>query len=243
MFGAILYRKGFMKLKDLPITEKPYEKIENYGAKFLSNAELLAVIIKNGTKDKTAVEIAQELLLKDYQNQGLSFLKDISLEDLANIKGLGRVKSIQIKALVEFAIRFSKPSSIKKNVITSPEIVASILMNELKDETQEFIKTLILNTQNELMRIVTITKGSSNSSYVEIKDIFKDAIKSNASKIILVHNHPSGQVDPSEADIALTERVKIAGELLSIELVDHIIIGNGVFTSLKRKNLMWNTQK
>lgn len=243
MFGAILYRKGFMKLKDLPITEKPYEKIENYGAKFLSNAELLAVIIKNGTKDKTAVEIAQELLLLDYQNQGLSFLKDISLEDLANIKGLGRVKSIQIKALVEFAIRFSKPSSIKKNVITSPEIVASILMNELKDETQEFIKTLILNTQNELMRIVTITKGSSNSSYVEIKDIFKDAIKSNASKIILVHNHPSGQVDPSEADIALTERVKIAGELLSIELVDHIIIGNGVFTSLKRKNLMWNTQK
>lgn len=238
MFGAILYGKGFMKLKDLPITEKPYEKIENYGAKFLSNAELLAVIIKNGTKDKTAVEIAQELLLKDYQNQGLSFLKDISLEDLANIKGLGRVKSIQIKALVEFAIRFSKPSSIKKNLITSPEIVASILMNELKDETQEFIKTLILNTQNELMRIVTITKGSSNSSYVEIKDIFKDAIKSNASKIILVHNHPSGQVDPSEADIALTERVKIAGELLSIELVDHIIIGNGVFTSLKRKNLM-----
>ena len=227
-----------MKLKDLPITEKPYEKIENYGAKFLSNAELLAVIIKTGTKDKTAVEIAQELLLKDYQNQGLSFLKDISLEDLANIKGLGRVKSIQIKALVEFAIRFSKPNSIKKRVITSPEIVASILMNELKDEVQEVIKTLILNIQNELMRIVTITKGSSNSSYVEIKDIFKDAIKSNASKIILVHNHPSGQVDPSDADIALTERVKIAGELLSIELVDHIIIGNGVFTSLKRKNLM-----
>ena len=227
-----------MKLKDLPITEKPYEKIENYGAQFLSNAELLAVIIKNGTKDKTAIEIAQELLLKDYQNQGLSFLKDISLEDLANIKGLGRVKSIQIKALVEFAIRFSKPSSIKKNVITSPESVIAILMNELKDEPQEVIKTLILNTQNELMRIVTITKGSSNSSYVEIKDIFKDAIKSNASKIILVHNHPSGQVDPSHADIALTERVKIAGELLSIELVDHIIIGNGVYTSLKRKNLM-----
>ena len=125
-----------------------------------------------------------------------------------------------------------------RDLITSPEAVASILMNDLKDETQEVIKTLILNTQNELMRIVTITKGSSNSSYVEIKDIFKDAIKSNASKIILVHNHPSGQVEPSEADVALTERVKVAGELLSIELVDHIIIGNGVFTSLKRKNLM-----
>ena len=227
-----------MKLKDLPVTEKPYEKIENYGAQFLSNAELLAVIIKTGTKEKTAVEIAQELLLLDYKNQGLGFLKDISLEDLANIKGLGRVKSIQIKALVEFAVRFSKPSSIKKQAITSPEIVASILMNELKNELQEVIKTLILNNQNELMRIVTVTKGSTNSSYVEVKDIFKDAIKSNASKIILVHNHPSGQVEPSNADIELTERVKIAGELLSIELVDHIIIGNGVFTSLKRKNLM-----
>ena len=227
-----------MKLKDLPVTEKPYEKVENYGAQFLSNAELLAVIIKTGTKEKTAVEIAQELLLLDYKNQGLGFLKDISLEDLANIKGLGRVKSIQIKALVEFAVRFSKPNSIKKRVITSPEIVASILMNELKDEVQEVIKALILNTQNELMRIVTVTKGSTNSSYVEVKDIFKDAIKSNASKIILVHNHPSGQVDPRDADIALTERVKIAGELLSIELVDHVIIGNGVFASLKRKNLM-----
>lgn len=227
-----------MKLKDLPETEKPYEKIENYGAQFLSNAELLAVIIKTGTKDKTAIEIAQEILLLDYQKQGLSFLKDISIEDLKNIKGLGRVKSIQLKAMVEFAVRFSKPSTIQKKSITSPEDVATLLMNELKDEPQELIKTLILNTQNELMRIVTITKGSANSSYVEIKDIFKDAIKSNASRIILVHNHPSGQVSPSRADIELTNKVRHAGELLNIELLDHIIIGDGIFSSLKRDNLM-----
>ncbi len=227
-----------MKLKDLPVTEKPYEKIENYGAQFLSNAELLAVIIKTGTKDKTAIEIAQEILLLDYQNQGLSFLKDVSIEDLKNIKGLGRVKSIQLKAMVEFAVRFSKPSSIQKKCITSPDDVATLLMNELKDEPQELIKTLILNTQNEIMRIVTIVKGSGNASYVEIKDIFKDAIKSNASKIILVHNHPSGQVTPSKADIDLTTKVKRAGELLSIELLDHIIIGDGIYTSLKRNKLM-----
>lgn len=227
-----------MKLKDLPETEKPYEKIENYGAQFLSNAELLAVIIKTGTRDKTAIEIAQEILLLDYQKQGLSFLKDISIEDLKNIKGLGRVKSIQLKAMVEFAVRFSKPSTIQKKSITSPEDVATLLMNELKDESQELIKTLILNTQNELMRIVTITKGSANSSYVEIKDIFKDAIKSNASRIILVHNHPSGQVSPSRADIDLTNKVRRAGELLNIELLDHIIIGDGIFSSLKRDNLM-----
>ena len=170
----------------------------------------------------------------DYENQGLGFLKNISLEDLKNIKGLGRVKSIQIKALVEFAIRFSKPNQIRKKVIISPEDVANILMNELKDEPQEFIKTLILNNQNELMRIITNAKGSGNSSYIEIKDIFKEAIKANATKIILVHNHPSGHVEPSRADLDLTDKVKIAGELMSIELVDHIIIGNGIFKSLKR---------
>ena len=223
-----------MKIKDLPITEKPYEKIENYGAGSLSNAELLAVIIKNGTHDKTAIDIAKEILLMDYENQGLGFLKNISLEDLKNIKGLGRVKSIQMKALVEFAVRFSRPNSIRKKVITSPEDVANILMNELKDEPQELIKTIILNNQNEVMRIITNAKGSGNSSYIEIKDIFKDAIKSNATKIILVHNHPSGHVTPSKADLDLTERVRIAGELMSIELIDHIIIGNGRFKSLKR---------
>ena len=223
-----------MKIKDLPITEMPYEKIENYGAEALSNAELLAVIIKSGTQNRTAIDIAREILLMDHENQGLGFLKNISLEDLKNIKGLGRVKSIQIKALVEFAVRFSKPNSIRKKVITSPEDVANILMNELKDEPQELIKTLILNNQNELMRIITNAKGSGNSSYIEIKDIFKEAIKSNATKIILVHNHPSGHVEPSKADLDLTDRVRIAGELMSIELVDHIIIGNGIFKSLKR---------
>lgn len=223
-----------MKIKDLPITEKPYEKLESYGAEALSNAELLSVIIKTGTKDRTAIDIAKEILLMDFENQGFGFLKNISLEDLKNIKGLGRVKSIQIKALVEFAVRFSKPNSIRKKVITSPEDVANILMNELKDEPQELIKTLILNNQNELVRIITNAKGSGNSSYIEIKDIFKDAIKSNASKIILVHNHPSGHVTPSQADLELTDRVRVAGELMSIELVDHIIIGNGIFKSLKR---------
>ena len=227
-----------MKIKDLPITEKPYEKIENYGAEFLSNAELLAVIIKTGTKDKTAIDIANEILLLDYENQGLGFLKNISIEDLKNINGLGRVKSIQIKALVEFAVRFSKPNSIRKKVISSPEDVANILMNELKDEPQELIKTIVLNNQNEVMRIVTNTKGSGNSSYIEIKDIFKEAIKSNASKIILVHNHPSGHVDASEADLDLTEKVRIAGELMSVELIDHIIIGNGIFKSLKREGFL-----
>lgn len=223
-----------MRIKDLPETEKPYEKIENYGAECLSNAELLAVIIKSGTKNVTAVEIAQQVLLLDKENQGLGFLKNVSLEDLQNINGLGRVKSIQMKALAEFAVRFSKPNKIVRKAITSPEDVAEILMAEMKDEPQEIVKTLILNNQNELIRIVTNAVGSGNSSYIEIKDIFKDAIKSSATKIIVVHNHPSGFVEPSLADVKFTHKVKNAGELMGIELVDHIIIGDGKFASMKR---------
>lgn len=223
-----------MKIKDLPETEKPYEKIENYGAECLSNAELLAVIIKSGTKNVTAVEIAQQILLLDKENQGLGFLKNVSFEDLQNINGLGRVKSIQMKALAEFAIRFSKPQMIVRKAITSPEDVAGILMAEMKDEPQEIVKTLILNNQNELIRVVTNAVGSSNSSYIEIKDIFKEAIKSSATKIIVVHNHPSGSVEPSLEDVKFTYKVKDAGELMGIELVDHVIIGNGKFASLKR---------
>lgn len=223
-----------MKIKDLPETEKPYEKIENYGAECLSNAELLAVIIKSGTKNVTAVEIAQQILLLDKENQGLGFLKNVSFEDLQNINGLGRVKSIQMKALAEFAIRFSKPQMIVRKAITSPEDVAGILMAEMKDEPQEIVKTLILNNQNELIRVVTNAVGSGNSSYIEIKDIFKEAIKSSATKIIVVHNHPSGSVEPSLEDVKFTYKVKDAGELMGIELVDHVIIGNGKFASLKR---------
>ncbi len=225
-----------MRIRDLPETEKPYEKIENYGAECLSNAELLAVIIKSGTKNVTAVEIAQQILLLDKENQGLGFLKNVSLEDLQNINGLGRVKSIQMKALAEFAIRFSKPQTIVRKAITSPEDVAEILMAELKNESQEIVKTLILNNQNELIRIVTNAVGSGNSSYIEIKDIFKEAIKSSATKIIVVHNHPSGSIEPSLEDIKFTYKVKDAGELIGIELIDHVIIGNSKFASLKRLN-------
>lgn len=223
-----------MRIKDLPKTEKPYEKIENYGAECLSNAELLAVIIKTGTKNVTAIEIAQQILLLDKENKGLGFLKNVSIEELKNINGLGRVKSIQMKALAEFAIRFSKPQIIARKIITSPEDVAKILMLEMKDETQEIVKTLILNNQNELIRIVTNAVGTGNSSYVEVKDIFKEAIKSNAMKIIVVHNHPSGFVEPSKEDIKFTQKIKNAGELMGIELLDHIIIGSTTFASMKR---------
>lgn len=223
-----------MKIKDLPEMEKPYEKLENYGAEKLSDAELLAVIIKSGIKNMTAVQLAQEVLLLDKDNVGISFLKNITIENLQKIKGLGRVKAIQLKAIAELSIRMAKPQKIFRKEICSPEAVAEILMNEMKDESQEMIKTILLNTQNQLIRIVTNAVGTASSSIVEIKDVFKEPIKSNASRIILVHNHPSGDPTPSNSDIRFSIKMRDAGAIFGIEVVDHVIIGDGKFTSLKR---------
>lgn len=223
-----------MKIKDLPDMEKPYEKLEAYGASRLSDAELLAIIIRTGTKNSTSIELAQKLLLLDTEKRGLSFLKNISIQEMMQIKGLGRVKAIQLKAVFELAGRFLVPSINKRLVITGPDIVAKLLMNELKDETQEMIKTIIMNTQNELIRIVTNAIGSVNASIIEVRDIFKEPIKSNAPKIIIVHNHPSGNPEPSASDIKFTHKIHDMGEMLGIELLDHIIIGNNSFLSLKR---------
>lgn len=223
-----------MKLRDLPDNEKPYEKIENYGVENLSNAELLAVIIKTGTKNYTAIEIAQKILLLDYDEQGLSFLKNVTLEELRTIEGMGRVKALQIKAVAEFCSRFSKPSSIVKFVIKSPKDAAELLMPEMKAEKQEIIKTVIMNNQNKVIRVVTNALGNSNSSYVEIKDIFREVVKSGAMRIIIAHNHPSGSLKPSVDDIKFTLKVQEAGMLLGVEVLDHLIISNEGFVSMKQ---------
>ncbi len=226
-----------MKMKDLPETEKPYEKLENYGASSLSNAELIAVLIKSGTKDKTAIQVSQEVLSLDESNSGLSFLNSISLHELQNIKGLGRVKAIQLKAFAELASRYSKPVRLNRKVIASPEDIACVVMGELKDEPQEIIKTAMLNSHNELLRIITNSIGKSNSNTVEIKDVLREPIKSSAPKIILIHNHPSGNPTPSESDIKFSIKIRDAAYVFGIEVLDHIVIGNGVFKSMKRLNL------
>ena len=223
-----------MKIKDLPEMEKPYEKLENYGASRLSDAELLAVVLKSGTKNKTSVELAQEILLLDSEEKGLNFLKDIPTDELQKIKGLGRVKVIQLKAVVELATRISTPRKIIKRIITSPEEVASILMADMKDETQEIMKVLVLNTKNEIIRIATVGIGTANVNLIEVRDVFKEPIRSNATKIILAHNHPSGDPSPSNSDITFSVKMREFGAVMGIEVLDHVIIGNGKFSSLKR---------
>lgn len=202
-----------------------------YGAKQLTTAELLAIIIKNGTKEETSVQIAQKILaLQGEQQEGLRFLQDISIEEFQKIKGIGKVKAIQLKAVCELATRMARP--IQKEIkITTTKEAASLMLDELKYEKNEIIKVLLLNTKNVLQKIVEVGKGGSNKVMVEPKDILAEAIKIGAPKIIMLHNHPSGDPTPSGADYQVSERVYMAAKIMGIELLDHIVIGDGRFQS------------
>lgn len=180
-----------MKIKDLPVLERPYEKLEKYGAKKLSDAELLAVIIKTGTKEDTSVSLAQKILLKDYENKGLRFLNNITIDELMKIKGIGKVKAFQLKALVELSRRIAMPINIDNFAIRSPIDVFNILVGEMRYEKEEILKVLILNNKNRILKICDIARGNLNSVAASPKQVLLEPIKLEASGIILVHNHPS----------------------------------------------------
>lgn len=223
-----------LKIKELPETERPYEKLELYGEKELSNAELLAIIIKNGTKEETSVQIAQRILnLNDDPQMGsLGFLKNIDLLQLMQIKGIGRVKAIQIKAMCEIAIRMSKSSNYKKIMIKSTEDIANLVLEEMRLKKEEVVKLFLLNTKNQILKIVDVAIGGTNFANVNIKGIVGQALKIQAPKIILVHNHPTGDSTPSKMDIQFTDKLYNAAKMFDIELLDHIVIGDNNYKSV-----------
>lgn len=223
-----------LKVKELPLSERPYEKLYTYGAEKLSDAELLAIIIKSGTREETSVSLAQKILkLKENTSENkLRDLQDISIEEFMSIKGIGKVKAIQLKAVCELTKRMSAMSSKQKLQIHSSHDIAKLLMEELRYEKREKVKLILLNTKNNILKIIDISYGGINFAAVEPKEIFAEAIKAQAPKIILVHNHPSGDPTPSQADYTITDRIFDAAQLLGIEFLDHIIIGDGIFRSL-----------
>ncbi len=223
-----------MKIKELPLTERPYEKLEIYGAESLSNAELLAIIIKTGTKEQSAVSIAQNILKLNEQaeQENLRFLQEMALEEFMKIKGIGKVKAIQLKAVCELTKRIARPINQKKPIIKTPKDVADMLIPELRYEKQEKVKVLILNSKNIVLKTYDVSLGGSNFAYIEPKDVLAEAIKMQAPKIILIHNHPSGDAKPSKGDYKVTDRIYEAAQLMGIQLLDHIIIGDGSYQSL-----------
>lgn len=223
-----------LKVKELPLSERPYEKLYMYGAEKLSDAELLAIIIKTGTKDETSVSLAQKVLkLKETTTENkLRELQDISIEEFMNIKGIGKVKAIQLKALCELTKRMAIMDSKQKLIIRSSHDVAKLLMEELRYEKREKVKLILLNTKNVVLKIIDISYGGVDFAAVEPKLVFVEVIKTHAPRMILVHNHPSGDPTPSQADYNVTDRIFDAAQLLGIEFLDHIIIGDGTFRSL-----------
>ena len=225
-----------IKLKELPISERPYEKLEKYGSERLTNAELLAIIIKTGTREETAVHLAQRVLKMNdgSRKDDLTFLQDVSISDFKKIKGIGRVKAIQLLAVIELAKRINKPININEIKIKNTTDIANLLMNELKNEKREKVKLILLNTKNVILKIKDISYGGTNFAYIDPKDILYEAIKIQAPKIILVHNHPSNNLVPSKEDLHITEVTNEMLKVFNIKLLDHIIVTEKEFISMNK---------
>ena len=222
-----------IKMKELPEAERPYEKLEQYGARALTNAELIAIIIKTGTKEETAVGLAQQILkLNNTKEENLKFLMDLTVEEFMKIKGIGKVKAIQLKAVCELATRINTISNYKEKQIKRPQDIAEILIEEMRFEKQEILKIAMLNNKNKLLKIKDIAKGGGNFVTATMKSILNEAVKIEAAKIILIHNHPAGDPTPSNQDIEFTKNVEQASKLLGIQLLEHFVIGNGNYVSI-----------
>ena len=223
-------------MRKLPKEERPREKLFYYGAEKLSNAELLAILIRNGTKNQSSLDLANEIL--SFSDKGLRFIADCTIEELCNIKGIGIAKACQIIAAVELGKRIAtKP---EKNLINvgSPQLVSKLFMEEMRYLKKEVFRVLMLNVKNEIIKIEEVSVGILNSALVHPREVFVNAIRKNASSVLLVHNHPSGNPKPSKEDITLTRRLTEAGEIIGIQVLDHVIIGDGEYISLKEQGLL-----
>lgn len=197
-----------IKIKELPELERPYEKLEWYGEKALSNAELLAIIIKTGTKQETSVQLAQKILnLNTTSQEGINFLRNVSIEELTQIKGIGKVKAIQLKAVGELATRMAAPASVKKINIKNPDDLAKIMMEEFRFEKKEIARLVMLNNKNDIIKMRDITIGGNNFNSVTMMDILDEPVRIRAPKIIIAHNHPTGDAKPSKADVDFTSEL------------------------------------
>lgn len=194
----------------------------------LSDSELLAIIIKCGTKEDTSVDLARKILNlnKTNEQENLAFLQNLSIEELTRIKGIGSVKAIQIMAACELSKRMSKPIHSLKIVIKETKDVSDLLMNELRYEKRELVKLLILNSKNQLMKNLDITWGGTSFASLEPHIVLAEPVKMSAPKIVLVHNHPSGDSTPSAEDFLITERIQDSARVMGIELMDHIVIAS-----------------
>ena len=226
--------KPVYRITDLAIEERPRERLMHLGPQALAASELLAILLRVGVPGENAVQVGQRLL-KDFG--GISGLQRAPLEELCNQRGIGEAKAAQIKAAIELGRRLRIESPEDRPAVNSPADAAALVAYEMSALEQEHLRVILLDTRNRVLEIVEVYKGSVNSSQIHVGEIFKAAIRRNAPALIVVHNHPSGDPTPSPDDVAVTRAIVQAGKLLDVDVLDHMVIGQGRWVSLKERGL------
>jgi DNA repair protein RadC len=221
-------------IKEMPSDERPRERLLHYGAGSLSNAELLAIILRTGARDENVVRVAQRILTRF---DGLPGLARAGPTELTNEKGLGPAKAAQLKAAFELGRRLLAVSHEERPQVRSPADAAHLVMSEMGFLEQEELRVMLLDTKNHVLETPTLYRGSLNTSLIRVGELFRAAVRANCASIIVVHNHPSGDPSPSPEDVAVTKQIVEAGQLLDVEVLDHLIIGGQRFVSLKERGL------
>ncbi|WP_248509769.1 DNA repair protein RadC [Sporosarcina sp. NCCP-2222] len=224
-----------MMIRDVHISDRPRERLIRQGASSLSNQELIAILLRTGTKEESVLMLANRILTSFDKIQDL---RDATIEEMMSVKGVGQAKAVQILAAVEIGKRLYQKHTEGRYTIRSPEDAAAYLMTDMSTLQQEHFVVLFLNVKNEVLHKQTVFIGSLNSSIVHPREIFREAVKRSAASIIVAHNHPSGHPAPSPEDIEVTKRLVEAGSIVGIDLLDHVIIGDHRFISLKEKGYM-----
>jgi len=232
--GMVKEYSGSYRIQDIEESERPRERLSRLGPRALSTAELLAILLRVGTQGENAVQMGQRLL---NELDGLRGLGAANFDQICNLHGIGPAKAAQIIAAIELGNRLSKTNANSKPTIHSPTDAAELVMYEMGALEQEEVRIALLDTRNHVLNIKMVYRGSIDSSHVRIAEMFKYAIRKNAKSIIVFHNHPSGDPSPSAEDIALTRDLVTAGKLLGVTVLDHIVIGNGKYISLKERGL------
>ena len=228
------------KMNNLPLNQNmPYEKFISHGPGALTDSELIAIVLRTGTKDKSAVALAGEVLQTgDYARKGILGLYDISLKELCKIKGIGMVKAVKLKCILELSMRLSRAHAREGLIVKEPGTIAEYYMEQLRHRKTECVIIACIDGKGELTYEEQISEGSVKMSLISPREIFLKALKHEAVNIILIHNHPSGDPTPSRADEILTENVAMAGKQMDIPLLDHIVIGDNRYFSFREAELL-----
>ncbi|GEN85514.1 DNA repair protein RadC [Oceanobacillus sp. FSL W8-0428] len=222
-------------IRDLPTEDRPRERLLKHGADKLSNQEILSILIGSGSKNDPVQLLADRILM---HFEGIKLLRDATVEELTAIKGIGVAKSLNILAAIELGKRISSYKSIDTYMIRSPEDGANYVMEEMRNLAQEHFVALFLNTKNQIIHRQTLFIGSLNASIVHPRELFREAVRRSAASVLVCHNHPSGDPTPSQEDILVTKRLVESGKIIGIEVIDHLVIGNERFVSLKQKGYL-----